>query len=78
MKLLEIENFNNQITYEEGKIFFAANKGYTSKLMQRLYECGYRATTSGAMHYLYDDNGCKVTEAYSWFVLLTNTAIALS
>jgi len=70
----QIEKLNEQISYPNGKIIWEANKGYTSETMQYLHKCGYRATTSGAMHYLYDSEGNKVTSAYSWVGLLFETA----
>lgn len=74
MNNLQIENMNSQITYNDGKIFWSENKGYTSKTMQYLYQCGYRAATSGIMHYLYDMDGNKIAQAYSWEGLLLETA----
>lgn len=45
-------------------------KGITSNTIQDLYKIGWRASTSGCMHYLYDNNGKKVLTAYSWKGLL--------
>jgi len=72
-----IETMNSQIPYEDGKIIWEPNKGFTSKLIKNLYSHGYRASTSGCLHFLYDDKGHKVTQAYSWEGLLLNTAIAM-
>jgi len=72
-----VQIYNEQINFEEGKIYFAPGKGYTSKLMERLYSMGYRATTAGIMHYLNDEKGHKVTTAYSWEGLLLQTAILM-
>lgn len=74
MTNLQIENLNKEITYKDGKIVFEPNKGYTSETMKYLYKCGYMATTSGALHYLYDNEGNKVVTAYSWIGLLYETA----
>ena len=73
----QINNLNNQISYEHGKIYNDLNKGFTSKLMQELGQYGYRASTSGAMHYLHDDKGRQVTHAGTWEGLLLNTAIVM-
>jgi len=70
----QVENMNKQITYNDGKIKFENGRGYTSETMKYLYQCGYRATTSGAMHYLYDSEGNKIATAYSWEGLLLETA----
>jgi len=70
----QIENMNKQITYNDGKIFWNVNKGYTSKTMQYLYQCGYTATKSGIMHYLNDSEGNRIATAYSWEGLLLETA----
>ncbi len=77
MNALQIDELNKEIPYEDGKIVWEAGKGYTSKLMKRLYECGYRASLSGCIHTLYDDNGHKVTDGYSWQGLLKNTALVM-
>ncbi len=69
-----VENLNKQISYEKGKIQMESGKGYTSELMKYLYSIGYRASTSGIMHYLRDANGNLITEGHSWVYLLFNTA----
>lgn len=74
MNQQQIEKMNSQISYNDGKIFWNENKGYTSKTMQYLYQCGYRATTSGIMHYLNDNEGNRIAQAYSWEGLLLETA----
>jgi Tat protein secretion system quality control protein TatD with DNase activity len=48
-------------------------KGETTKTMQDLYKIGWRASTSGCMHYLYDSDNKKVLTAYSWKGLLLET-----
>jgi len=72
-----IENLNKEIPYEDGKIYWEANKGYTSNTMKYLYKCGYYVTISGCIHTLYDMEYKKVTFGYSWEDLLFNTAIAM-
>jgi hypothetical protein len=74
MKPLQIESMNKEIDYQTGKIFWQPNKGYTSLLIQNLYDIGYRASTSGIMHYLNDNEGIKVCESYSWEGLLLEAA----
>lgn len=69
-----IGSINEQISYNEGKIY-NSGRGYTSELIKRLYDNGYRASTSGIMHYLYDNEGRKVLTAYTWIALLKQTAI---
>jgi hypothetical protein len=46
------------------------SKGITSDTIENLYKIGWKASTSGCMHYLYDNNGKKVATAYSWKGLL--------
>ncbi len=70
----QIEIINEQIKYNDGKIFFELNKGYTSNTMKYLYQCGYRAATSGVIHTLYDSDNKAVCKAYSWLGLLQETA----
>ena len=77
MKQIQIDTMNEQILYDDGKIIWEAGKGYTSKLMKALYSHGYRASQGGVLHYLYDDKGHKVTQAYSWPGLLLNTALVM-
>jgi len=74
MKANNIEIMNKEITYNEGKIKWENGKGYTSETMKYLYQCGYIATKSGVMHYLYDSEGNKIAQAYSWEGLLFETA----
>jgi len=69
-----IGSINEQIGYNEGKIYHSG-RGYTSELIKRLYDKGYRASTSGIMHYLSDNEGKKVLTAYTWIDLLKQTAI---
>lgn len=74
MRASQIEIINNGISYQEGKIIFEPNRGYTSELMKRLYDLGYRASTSGIMHYLYDTDNKLVCSSHSWVCLLEQTA----
>jgi hypothetical protein len=74
MKPIDIEKMNKEITYNDGKIKWEAGKGYTSETMKYLYQCGYRASTSGIMHYLNDSEGNKIAQSYSWLGLLLETA----
>ena len=53
---------NDQISYEEGKIYWEHCKGYTSDLMKRLMKQGYYAVKE------------EVVTGYSWEGLLFNTA----
>lgn len=71
---MDIDKLNSQISYKDGKITWEPNKGWTSHTMKYLYQCGYRTTTSGIIHTLYDMEGKKVTSAYSWIGLLFETA----
>lgn len=64
MNNINLVKFNTK-TYLESHIYFHANKGYTSKLAQRLISQGYRFTKSGSMYYVYDANGIKIIKAWS-------------
>lgn len=70
----QVEELNNQITYDEGKIYWAWNKGYTSELIKRLHKIGYMTVKSGAVYILKNPEGEEVTTGYSWEGLLFNTA----
>jgi len=48
-------------------------KGQTTQTIQDLYKIGWRASKSGCMHYLYDNNNKKVLTCYSWNDLLQQT-----
>ena len=74
MNLTQIDQLNSQINYADGKIKFEEGKGWTSETMKYLYQCGYRATTSGIMHYLNDNEGKRIAAAHSWLYLLLETA----
>lgn len=74
----QIDNLNEKITYQDGKIVFETNKGYTSETMKYLYKCGYRASVSGIVHTLYDMDNKPITTAYSWVGLLYNTALLMA
>ena len=74
MNANQIAELNQAITYNDGKIVWENGKGYTSETMKYLYKCGYRASTSGIMHYLYDAENNKVATSYSWVGLLAETA----
>jgi hypothetical protein len=50
-----------------------STKGQTTTTIQDLYKLGWRASTSGCMHYLYDNNNKKVLTCYSWINLLKET-----
>lgn len=74
MRYTQVEKMNEEITFADGKIKWENGKGYTSETMKYLYQCGYRAVTSGVLHILYDNENKEVTTAYSWEGLLLNTA----
>jgi hypothetical protein len=48
-------------------------KGQTTTTIQDLYKLSWRASRSGCMHYLYDNNNIKVLTCYSWGDLLKQT-----
>lgn len=77
MTSLQIDKLNENISYPDGKIYFSANKGHTSILIQNLYKHGWRVGSSGCVYTLYDNNNHKVTSAYSWEQLLQNAAIQM-
>jgi hypothetical protein len=77
MSQSEIEKLNEKIPYEDGKIFWAHCKGYTSKVISNLLKTGWKATKSGAVYILRDKSGKEVLTAYSWEYLLFNAAMLI-
>ena len=74
MNKLQINKLNDQISYEEGKIYWEHCKGHTSDLMKRLMKQGYYAVKAGAIYILKNQDGEEVVTGYSWEGLLFNTA----
>jgi len=74
MNKIEVEKLNNNITYDEGKIYYEHCKGYTSDLVKRLRKIGYTIVKRGAVYILKDQKHIEVTSGYSWEGLLFNTA----
>ena len=74
MNALDINKMNEQISYDEGKIYWENLKGHTSDLIKRLHKQGYITVKSGAIHILKDKEGKEVTTGYSWEGLLLNVA----
>lgn len=72
----EIEDFNNS-TYEEARIIFKLNKGYTSDLYERLYKEGYRTTISGSILIFSDNEGREICTGTGRLSLLENVATAM-
>lgn len=70
----ELNAINSQISYADGQIYWEWNKGYTSKLIKRLYSLGYYAVQSGAIHILKDRQGNEITSGFSWTDLLLRVA----
>ena len=71
---MHIEDFNKEITTEEGKIYFHSGKGYTSKLVQRLRREGFYVSKQNAVYCFSDKQGKQITSAFSWERLLVNIA----
>lgn len=74
MNELDINKMNEEIGYEEGKIYWEHCKGHTSKLIQNLMKSGYSVVKSGSVHTLKDNKNKKVLSAYSWEGLLYGVA----
>lgn len=74
MNELQINEMNNKITYQEGKIYWEHCKGHTSDLIKRLHKQGYTTVKSGAVYILKDKEGKEMLTAYSWEGLLFKTA----
>jgi len=74
MNELDIEKLNNEIGYEEGKIYWDWCKGHTSDLVKRLSKNDYTIVKSGAIYILNDEEKNEVTTGYSWEGLLYNIA----
>lgn len=77
MNEIRINEINKEIGYPEGHIYWNWCKGYTSKLIQRLYKVGYYAVKSGAIYIFKDKEGKEVTTGYSWEGMLKNVAILM-
>jgi len=77
MNELELADYNKGISYEDGKIYWELNKGYTSKLMNNLYSHGWKVVKSGQLRQLKDSKGHTVTTGLTWPELLKNTAIVM-
>jgi hypothetical protein len=78
MNQLQIDQLNKDIPFNDGKIFWEPNKGYTTKTIKYLFQCGWRAYTSGCVHTLEDMEGKQVLTAYSWPSLLQKTSILMA
>lgn len=74
MNEFDIQKMNEQITYEEGKIYWDHCKGYTSNLIKRLHDQGYVTIKSGAVYILRNPDEQEVVTGYSWEGLLLNVA----
>ena len=74
MNEINIQKMNEQITYEEGKIYWDHCKGHTSDLIKRLHKQGYVTVKSGAIYILRNPEGQEMTTGYSWEDLLLNIA----
>lgn len=74
MNEINIQKMNEEITYDEGKIYWDHCKGHTSDLIKRLHKLGYVTVKLGAIHILRDPEGNEITTGYSWEGLLLNTA----
>jgi hypothetical protein len=74
MNDFKMDELNSKISYEEGKIFWDYNRGYTSQLMKRLMQQGYTAVRAGAIYILKNPDNEEVITAYSWEGLLFETA----
>jgi len=71
-----IEELNDQITYEEGKIYQVEGIGYTSALMKRLLSIGWEISYNEEF-ILLDPAKNKVVKAKNFNQLLFKTAQAM-
>lgn len=71
---LNVNEVNERIDSEEGKIYWDQRKGYTSKLMSRLLQSGYYYVIDGKEITLKDRDGDDVVKSYSWKGILFNVA----
>jgi len=78
MTQIQIDLLNTNINYNDGKIVWEPNKGYTTKTIKYLFQCGWRAYQSGCLHILRDAEGKEVLTAYSWESLLQKTSILMA
>lgn len=73
-----IEQLNDQITYEEGKIYQVEGIGYTSTLMKRLLSIGWEISCNEKWEYiLLDPMKNKVVKDKNFNRLLFKTAQAM-
>lgn len=72
MNELELKKWNDKISYEDGKIYFA-EEGYTSKLIQSLHKQGYITVKKGSVHCLTKNNE-EICTGVNWIEYLYNIA----
>ena len=77
MNELDINKMNEQIGYEEGKIYWEHCKGHTSNLVKRLLKNGYTVIKSGAIYIMKNQDNKQITTGYSWEGLLLNIAVVM-
>ena len=77
MNEIELEKFNKDITYEDGKIYWAEGKNYTSKLWENLKSNGYTTRSCRGFHILYDNNKNTIVETYGWLNALKELSVKM-
>lgn len=74
----QINQWNEKISYQDGKIIERLNKGITSVLLENLTQkFGYYVCKSGAITILKDDKGATVTSAPTRAEFLYNVALVM-
>ena len=73
MNKLELQQINNSL-YEDAKIYWEENKGYTSTLLKRLLNSGCVCKSRGSIKFLEDASGKEIASGGSSILLLQDIA----
>lgn len=69
------EEVNQEINFEEGKIYWADGKGWTSKLLKEITKKGFYVIQAGSVYELKNKEGVTICNGYSWIGLLRNVSL---
>lgn len=76
MKKLELQQINKSL-YEDAKIYWEENKGYTSILLKRLLRFGYVRKSKGSIKFIEDADGKQIASGGSDILLLKDIAVKM-
>ena len=74
MNEMDLMKVNENISYDAGKIYFKDGHNYTSKLLDELYEQGYKTVRKGSVIMVKDPQGNELCSGYSRIDMLLNLA----